>query len=168
MSTEGLPMEFDGNISRQQIRSFCDVPDIFRMEIPPVEYIVPALGISRNSITLWTGPDGDGKTYLAQAMAIAIARGDEFLGMKCKQSPVLYLDLENAAHTVQSRLQILSNEECVQDLRVWGIWNEQQPPQAGSELLLTIAKETKPVIIADPFRYFHTAEENDSTEMAVT
>ena len=36
------------------------------MEIPPIEYIVPALGIARNTIVLWTGADGDGKTFLVQ------------------------------------------------------------------------------------------------------
>jgi len=51
-------------------------------------------------------------------------------------------------------------------LRLWGIWCEQQPPQAGSDLLLAIAKETRPLIIIDPFRYFHASEENDSGAMA--
>jgi archaellum biogenesis ATPase FlaH len=148
-----------------RIRCFADIPDLLTMDIPPVEYVVPALGISRNSITLWTGPDGDGKTYLAQTMTAAIARGDEFLGMTCQRTPVLYVDLENAAHTVQARFQAIT-EECISNMRIWGIWNEQQPPQAGSELLLTIAKETMPVIVIDPFRYFHNAEENDSTAMA--
>ena len=138
---------------------------LWAIRAPPIEYIVPALGISRNSITLWTGSDGDGKTFLAQAMTVAIARGDEFLGMTCQQSPVLYLDLENAAHTVQARFQAMTDEPTA-NMRIWGIWNEQQPPQAGSELLLTIAKEIKPVIVIDPFRYFHQAEENDSTAMS--
>ena len=53
----------------QKILRFVDIPDIATIEIPSVEYLVPALGIARNTITLWTGPDGDGKTYLAQAMA---------------------------------------------------------------------------------------------------
>jgi hypothetical protein len=51
------------------------------------------------------------------------------------------------------------------DLHVWGTWLEHQPPQIGSELLLTMAKDSKPLIIVDPFRYAHGAEENDSTEM---
>ena len=112
------------------------------------------------------GADGDGKTYLAQAMAIAVSRGDAFLGMACLQSPVLYLDLENPAYVVQDRLQPMTSEESIPKLRIWGIWNEQQPPQYGSELLLTIAKETQPLIIIDPFRYFHNAKENDSDEMS--
>src|SRR5437868_634706 len=159
----GVNIEFDGPITKPAvIRRFADIPDILTIEISPVEYIVPALGIARNTITLWTGADGDGKTYLAQAMAIAVSRGDAFLGMACLQSPVLYLDLENPAYVVQDRLQPMTSEESIPKLRIWGIWNEQQPPQYGSELLLTIAKETQPLIIIDPFRYFHNAKENDS------
>jgi hypothetical protein len=51
------------------------------------------------------------------------------------------------------------------ELKIWGTWLEHQPPLIGSELLLTIAKETRPFILFDPFRYSHSAEENDSTEM---
>jgi archaellum biogenesis ATPase FlaH len=160
---EGIRLDFN---EKGRIRSFLDIPNIITMEVPPVEYLVLALGIARNSITLWTGPDGDAKTYLAQSMSIQVARGADFLGMPCRQSPVLYIDLENAAYVVQDRLRQMTGDESVPGLRVWGIWNEQQPPQFGSELLLTIAKETKPLIIIDPFRYFHMAEENDSTAMS--
>jgi archaellum biogenesis ATPase FlaH len=163
----GVALAFDGSItSGAKIRSFAEIPDIIGMKFPRVEYIVPALGIARNTITLWTGADGDGKTYLAQAMAIAVARGDAFLGMACLQSPVLYLDLENPAYVVQDRLQPMTSEESIPKLRIWGIWNDQQPPTCGSELLLTIAKETQPLIIIDPFRFFHNAKENDSDEMS--
>jgi hypothetical protein len=166
MNGHGVDLEFDGAVSSgAKIRGFADIPDIIGMKVAPVEYIVPALGIARNTITLWTGPDGDGKTYLAQAMAIAVARGDVFLGMDCLQSPVLYLDLENPAYVVQDRLQPMTQQQSIPSLRVWGIWNDQQPPTCGSELLLTIAKETKPLIVIDPFRYFHNAKENVSDEM---
>jgi RecA-family ATPase len=33
-------------------------------------------------------------------------------------------------------------------------------------VLLTIAKDTKPLIIIDPFVYAHIADENSSTEMS--
>jgi hypothetical protein len=165
----GVHVEFDGKAytpTANGIRRFEDVPDIFTLDVPPVDPIVPALGINRNSIVLWTGADGDGKTYLVEAMGVEVARGGEFLGMRCQKCPVLYLDLENAAHTVQDRLRAMTGEKSLAELRVWGIWNEQQPPMAGSPLLLNICRETRPVIILDPFRYFHSAEENDSTAMA--
>src|SRR5215831_12092954 len=170
----GQPLDFSdaalSNVVRQsKIRSFADIPDIVRMDIPPVEYLVPALGIARNTITLWTGPDGDGKTYLAQVLALAVSRGQEFLGMPCQHAPVLYVDLENPGYVVQDRMQsLLGDSSTPDDLRFWGTWLDfdQQPPHAGSDLLLTICKESKPLLIVDPFRYFHKAEENDSTEMS--
>jgi replicative DNA helicase len=148
------------------VRRFADIPDVLRMDLPPLEYIVPALGIARNTITLYTGRDGDAKTYLAQRMACAVSRGEEFLGMPCQNVPVLYLDLENPAYVVQDRLRAMIGDEAGPNLRFWGSWHKQQPPQAGSSLLLTLCQETRPLLIIDPFRYFHEAEENDSTEMA--
>lgn len=129
------------------MRCFADIPDVLTMEIPAFEFIVPSLGIARNTIVLWTGADGDGKTFLVQAMALAAARGTEFLGMLCQKTPVLYIDLENPAYMVQNRMRLMAEEQQISGVRIWGIWNEQQPPQAGSELLLTIAKETRPLIM---------------------
>jgi predicted ATP-dependent serine protease len=100
-------------------------------------------------------------------MAVAVARGDMFLGMRCQKATVLYIDLENPACAVQERMQALIVEDSsVPGLKIWGQWNEPAPPQAGSDLLLTISKETPSLLIIDPLRYFHGAEENDSTEMA--
>jgi hypothetical protein len=161
----GVPIEFDGSISSgSKIRRFVDILDVLTMEIPPVEFIVPALGIAKNTISLWTGPDGDGKSYVAQAMSVAVARGEPFLGMATSKCPVLYLDFENPAHAIQDRLQSMTPQS-ISDLRIWGIWNEQQPPMFGSELLLQICKDTKPLLIVDPFVYFHSAKENVSDEM---
>jgi hypothetical protein len=151
---------------RFRITKFADIPDVLTMEVPALESIVPALGIARNTIVLWTGADGDGKTFLVQSMAVATARGSEFLGMPCQKTPVLYLDLENPAFLVKDRIVPMTKGEPIPELRIWGIWNEHQPPMAGNDLLLTIAKETRPLIIVDPFRYFHSAEENDSTAMS--
>jgi len=145
------------------IHRFDQIPDVMTMDIPPIEYLVDGL-ISRKTITLWAGSDGTVKTFLLQKMAIAVATGAEFLGRRCHVAPVLYLDYENPSFAVRDRLDLMAAAP-IPGLKVWGTWLEQQPPQIGDELLLTIAKETKPLIIIDPFRYAHGAEENNSTEM---
>ncbi len=145
------------------IRRFDQIPDIMTMKIPAIEYLVDGL-IARGTITLWTGSDGTAKTFLVQSMSIAVATGGKFLGRHCQIAPVLYLDYENPSFAVRERLDVMAGGP-VAGLKVWGTWLEQQPPQLGNELLLSIAKETKPLIIIDPFRYAHGAEENDSTEM---
>jgi len=160
----GVPLEFDSSpTAAKHIRRLEDIPDIMTMDIPPVEYLVDGM-ISRKTITLWTGSDGAGKTFLMQSMAVAVAVGGQFLGRVCRRAPVLYLDYENPAFAVRSRLEVIAQGP-IPDLGVWGTWLEQQPPQIGNELLLTIAKDSQPLIIVDPFRNSHGAEENDSTEM---
>lgn len=166
IADKGVDLGFDSAptaASASKIRQFAQIPDIMRMEIPPIEYLVDGM-IARGTITLWTGIDGTAKTFLAQRMAIAVATGREFLGRRCLASPVLYLDYENPSFAVRDRLDLMAGEP-IDNLKVWGTWLEDQPPQIGNELLLTIAKESKPLIIVDPFRYAHGAEENDSTEM---
>jgi hypothetical protein len=99
------------------------------------------------------------------ALAVAVSTGSEFLGRRCQRAPVLYLDYENPAWAIKDRLEMLA-DTVIENLHVWGTWHVQQPPMIGSELLLTFAKEERPMVIVDPLRYAHTAEENDSTEMA--
>jgi hypothetical protein len=165
-SKHGVPLEFDDKVitpSPDTIRKFEDIPDLMSMEIPPLEWLVDGL-ISRGSMTLWAGADGTGKTYLVQKMAVAVASGTKFLGRRCQQAACLYLDYENPAYAIKDRLEVLAGGP-VPNLKVWGTWLEQQPPQLGNSLLLEIAREARPLIIVDPFRYAHGAEENDSTAM---
>jgi len=148
-----------------RIRRFSEIPDLLAMEIRPIEYLVDGM-ISRKSLTLWAGVDGTAKTLLAQKMGLAVAGGYNFLGRQCRQATVLYLDYENPDFAVRERLELLSGTEKLEpNFKVWGTWLEQQPPPIGSEVLYQLAKEVRPLLIVDPFRYSHTAEENDSTEM---
>jgi hypothetical protein len=163
----GVPITFDEVPTQQgvnKVRRFEDVPDLMTMEIPQIDYLVDGL-IARGTITLWTGTDGTAKTFLAQKMAVAVATGADFLGRRCQQTRVLYCDYENPSFAVRDRLDLMASGP-IADLKVWGTWLEHQPPQIGSELLLAIAKEARPLIILDPFRYAHGAEENDSTAMS--
>ena len=98
-------------------------------------------------------------------MAIAVATGSKFLGRACQLAPVLYLDYENPAYAVRSRVELMADAP-IKTFKVWGTWLEQQPPPIGNELLRGIAKEAKPLIVVDPFRFSHGQDENDSTAMS--
>src|SRR5215475_15940358 len=109
-NSSGVSLPFDGKVytpGRGKITRFEDIPGILSLKIPAVEYLVPALGIARKTVNLWCGQDGTAKTYTCEAMAVAVSRGDMFLGARCVKCPVLYLDFENPAHVVQERFQIL-------------------------------------------------------------
>jgi hypothetical protein len=157
----GIPLDSDS--ARKRIRQLEDIPDILTMKIPPIEYLVDGM-IPRKSITLLTGSDNAAKTFLMQSMSVAVAVGGQFLGRICQRSPVLYLDYENPDFVVQERFRKIAGGP-IDGLYVWGTWNEDQPPLIANETLLTVAKESQPLIIIDPFRYAHGSEENDSTEM---
>ncbi len=159
-------LEFDRNPTAQsvgKIRAFSDIPDIMQMTITPADYLVDGL-IARKSLTLWAGVDGTAKTLHVLRMGIAVATGGQFVGRRCQKAPVLFLDYENPDFEVRRRLEIMAGGP-VPDFKVWGTWLEQQPPQIGSELLLEIAKQVRPLLVFDPFRYAHLEEENDSTAM---
>ena|GEM_PF-2325514 len=147
-----------------KIQKFDQIPDIMSMEIPAIEYLIDGL-ITRGTITLWAGADGVAKTFLIQRLAVEVARGGSFLGRRCRPTRVLYCDYENPAHAVRDRIDAMT-EDPIPNLRIWGNWLDSQPPQIGDESLLTIAREAQPLVIVDPFRYAHTADENSSGEMA--
>jgi hypothetical protein len=147
------------------IHSFRDIPNIQTMAVEPIQFLVDQM-ISRKSMTLWTGPDGTAKTFILQKLAISVASGQSFLGRRCQQAPVLILDYENPSHAVKDRLQLMT-DGMITDLKIWGTWLEQQPPQIGSDVLFEIARQEKPLIIVDPFRNSHSSDENSSTEMSM-
>jgi hypothetical protein len=155
--------QYENNNGSASIRAFDSVPDLLSMEIEPMDYLVQAL-IPARSLTLWTGVDGTAKTYLAQNLALAVASGGRFLGGQCRKRPVLYCDYENADFVMRARFDLMGAVPNP-NLKVWGTWLPNQPPQIGDQLLFTIAKDVQPLIILDPFRYSHGADENDSTEM---
>ena len=97
-------------------------------------------------------------------MATEVARGGEFLNRRCSPCKVLYLDYENPSHEVRAR-RVKMTGVSLSGLKTWGAWLEQQPPLIGDPILLKIAKEDRPLMIFDPFRYAHSAKENDSTEI---
>lgn len=145
------------------IRVLDDVPDIMEVDVRPVDYLVEEL-LPSKSLTLWAGSDGTAKTYLAKKLAVSVALGGHFLNRPCTRSSVLYLDYENPDHEVKRRQETLAGG-MVPGLKTWGTWLDPQPPQIGDSLLLKIAAKARPVMIFDPFRYAHDAEENDASEM---
>jgi hypothetical protein len=163
LDLDRLAGQYESNNSPAPIRAFDSVPDLLTIQIDPMDYVVQGL-LPRKSLTLWTGIDGTAKTFLAQKMSIAVSTGGKFLGAQCRKMPVIYVDYENPDFVVRARLELMGAEPNP-NLKIWGTWLPEQPPQVGNQLLLTIAKAVRPLMIFDPFRYAHGAEENDSTEM---
>lgn len=77
-------------------------------DVPPTDWVVEDLFVASEATGL-VGDSGVGKSFITMALALAISGGeDTFLGLPVKKhGPVLYVDEENSAQLVLSRLKAL-------------------------------------------------------------
>jgi hypothetical protein len=149
---------------------FEDIPDIFGLNIKPLEVLVPRI-VARKCLTLIAGDDGVAKSLLAMKLAVAVATGGTFLGEQCIKAPVLYIDYENPDGVVLDRMRLVAGGP-VPKLKIWGTWLGPPlgpPPLVGTDAanaLLRLAEEVKPLFVFDALRDAHEAKENDSDEMS--
>ena len=107
-----------------------------------VEWLVDDM-IPRASVNLISAESGTGKTWLAYAIAGAVAHGATFIGRPVAQTPVLYIDGENPLYVVKRNLtdlRIARNDA----LRVWGGWNAEEPPGPDDDRITAFATAAKP------------------------
>jgi hypothetical protein len=77
--------------------------------LPPIPYLVPALGLSPGPVSLVAGYGFSGKTLAMQDLALAVATGTHVWGVyACKQGAVLHLDYEQGRYLTQERYQRLA------------------------------------------------------------
>src|SRR6266851_2152720 len=85
-----------------KITNIAQLPSIWTLE-QPIEWLIDGI-IPLGSVNLITSESGTGKTWVAYAIAGAVARGEGFAGHALKQRPVLYLDGENPLCVAKQRL----------------------------------------------------------------
>ena len=146
------------------IRSFEEVQDILSFDSTPPRYLIEGF-LPEQAVTFLTGIPGTYKSWLCLAMAGAVSTGRDFMGLRCEKRPVLYLDRENPLSIVHQRLGKLDIEPN-ENLKIWGMWCDEQPPMIGDRRLLSIAGARKPLMIFDSLIRFHQADENSATEMS--
>ena len=110
---------------------FSELPSVWDQKAE-LEWLVDGLIASR-SVTIIAAESGTGKTWLALAIAGAVAHGQAFAGRSVSQQKVLYLDNENPLFTVKERLSELGIER-TPDLKVWG-WLGGRPGSWSPESL---------------------------------
>ena len=121
--------------------------------------------IPRASVNLLSAESGTGKTWLAYAIAGAVAHGSTFIGSAVDAAtPVLYVDGENPLYVVKRNLTGLGITQ-TDNLRVWGGWNTDAPPGPEDERIVRFARDAKPLLIWDSLVEFAEADEQSSTEM---
>lgn len=135
---------------------------------PPPKWLVEGM-FAKGDVTLVHGREGNGKSWLTQALAIAVVeRHEYFLGEKVNfHGKVLYVDQENPDDDVYRRLYALGAGEATRrgDLRY--LWDQAIRLDRNPDDLLEEALDFEPeAIILDALARIHTQDENSAGQMA--
>ena len=114
------------------------------------------LFIADRTISLVYGPRGSFKSTFFLALAKAVAKGEEFLGMATRRRKILYLDYENPPDVIKNRdkdlhLHLPKNRRLV----IWDRFGDKLPPRPGDRQVDRFIKHCvrklhrKPWIILD-------------------
>lgn len=93
-----------GGWRQQQELAYITADSLLKMDIPPVEFLVPGLLVSIGLTGIVAKPK-IGKSWLSLDLGVSVASGGDFLGRKCQQADVLYLSLEDSFSRLQNRLE---------------------------------------------------------------
>lgn len=134
---------------------------------PPPEWIIEPI-LEQGAVTLFAGDSGAGKSLIASTMAIAILKGEPWLGHEVRQGRVLVLDNENAARLVDKRLRMLGlTDEAAKGLRYYSRLGVQLGSGTWLEQTLAEVDEFKPsLVILDTASSTTTATANDGDSVA--
>lgn len=142
------------------IPSVSDIPKEVKVDWL-VEGVIPAA-----QITMYAGDPGSYKSWLLLDLARSVATGQAYLGKASRKIPVVYFDRENPQGVVSERLGILGMRDLGTDLRYWGGWAAEEPPDIFDDRYLKFAVDEKPLMLFDSLIRFHAGKENDTDAMA--
>ena len=141
-----------------------DLPSVWTLEAN-IEWLIDDM-IPLGGITLLSAPSSTGKTWLAHAIAGAVAHGIPFLGRKVKRRPVVYLDRENPLAVVKRNLMDLGIPE-TGNITLWGGWNSTEACDPDDAELIEYASKRHPLIVIDSLVRFHTGDEQSAKDTSV-
>lgn len=141
-------------------------------DLPPLnDELIPGI-LREGHKMLVAGPSKAGKSFMLISLAIAIAEGTEWLGMKCKQGKVVYINLEldrpsclHRIHEIYDKLGI--EPKNIRNLRPWNLRGKSVPMDKLAPILIhRYRNKGISAIIIDPIYKVITGDENNATEMS--
>lgn len=143
--------------------------DINNPPQPPEELITGILRCGHK--LLISGASKAGKSFLIMQLCIAIAEGREWLGFKCKQGRVLYVNLEIDPNSAVTRIADI--------YKAWGIpnknsgnidmWNLRGHALPLDKLVPKLVRKMRgndyAAVVIDPIYKVITGDENNASEM---
>ena len=145
--------------------------DVWNNMPPLKEELIP--GILRvGHKMLLAGPSKAGKSYLLIDLAISIAEGVEWLGLKCRQGRVCYVNLELDRASCFRRFKAIYEKRGIAPKNVGNItiWNLRGKAAPMNKLTPVLNHRFKgkgfDAVIIDPIYKVITGDENNATEMS--
>jgi RecA-family ATPase len=153
------------------------LPDIESMvdiwgNLPPLAEPLIENVVRRGHKLLLAGPSKAGKSYLLLLLAIAIAEGRSWLGWKCTQGRVLYVNLELDKASCFHRLKLIYEAlgiepRSLSHIDIWNLRGKAVPMDKLAPMLIRRAMRRDYVaVIIDPIYKVITGDENAADKMA--
>lgn len=121
---------------------------------------------------LIAGPSKAGKSYSLIELCCAIAEGKEWLGWKCTQGRVLYVNLELDRASCLHRFKDIYTAmgwqpKSIRNIDIWNLRGKSVPmDKLAPKLIRRAAKKNYIAIIIDPIYKIITGDENSADQMA--
>lgn len=121
---------------------------------------------------LISGPSKAGKSFLLMNLAISMAEGVDWLGMKCRQGKVCYVNLELDSASCFNRFKEIYSRrglrpEHTDAIDIWNLRGHSVPMDRLAPILIHRFKDKHyEAIIIDPIYKVITGDENSATEMS--
>ena len=140
--------------------------------MPPLkEELIP--GVLRvGHKMLLAGPSKAGKSFLLINLAISIAEGADWLGMKCKQGKVCYINLELDRASCLHRFREIYEKRGLdprnlEKITIWNLRGKAASMDRLAPILIHRFKDKQyEAVIIDPIYKVITGDENNATEMS--
>ena len=172
------------NIGRKSWVDWMDYVEGASDELPELTYLSDALnnppkvpdeligGVLRcGHKMLISGSSKAGKSFLLMELAVALSEGMKWLGFACKQSKVLYVNLEiDPASCINRFLEIYKalkiKPKYAENVVIWNLRGHAVPlDKLVPKLLRRIANQHFDAVIIDPIYKVITGDENNASEM---
>ena len=147
-----------------RIHHISDLPSVWDFPAD-LEWLIEGV-MSVGSVNLLTAESGTGKSWVAYAIAGAVATGKPFAGLAVQKRPVVYIDGENPNVVVKDRLSLLGIAD-IPTLKIWGGWVSDQPPRPDDSRVIEFAAKEQGLLIWDSFVEFNPGDEMSATETRV-
>ena len=121
---------------------------------------------------LIAGPSKAGKSYALIELCAAIAEGTEWLGFKCAQGKVMYVNLELDSASCLHRFKdvytaMKLSPEHISNIDIWNLRGKSVPmDKLAPKLIRRASKKDYIAIIIDPIYKIITGDENSADQMA--